>query len=247
MILKKVHLPLTFEERGELLKYYYECYFNTDQDIPVFESEYQEVIQALAADFVPVELEKLIDFMDGVIEIVPHIEDAVVSNEETQSLVSINALPSLSDDEFFVAYRRGELNSLDLPAREYLSRQEAIKDEVMFRVETKGMNPDSSFARLMKTVPNIEDTKNFRAHLVLYAQEGEHPNFIVLNSRESAMHALEDFKRFGAINVQDPFSGDIEEKRVHTVAYAVTEVMLKRKGEKEVQFFPRSHGTNVPE
>jgi hypothetical protein len=163
------------------------------------------------------------------------------------NLIPMEKIRSLSDSDFFLMYTQGRLNSLDVPAREYFERQELIKEEMAYRLESKGLDERDPLHILMRRIPNVEEEKKFRAHLILYAVEGEIPNFLVIGNEDAALRIVEDFKKTGTIDVQDAFTGDISKKRVDTVAYAVTQTMYKHRGLKDVQIFPRTNGTNVPE
>lgn len=63
-MLKKLYVGFSKTEQFVLIKTFHEMYFNTDQDMKNFSDEYYEVVNLILNGFLPLELEKLIDFKE---------------------------------------------------------------------------------------------------------------------------------------------------------------------------------------
>lgn len=148
-------------------------------------------------------------------------------------LIPMNKITHLTDNEFMICYVNGQLNSLDIPAREYLERKDIIKEQMEMRIED-GFDP---FKEMMAMdIPNVEKEDNFRAHLILYAEEeGTMPQFVVCDSEEMAKEMVKEFQKTGEIEIPDFFRGGrMTKKNVLTVAHTITQGMWKRRGNKTI-------------
>ena len=59
-----IHLPLTAEEKIEMIEFYFDCYFNTDQDVEEFASEYYYLTKSIISGQIPCQLEFLTGYKE---------------------------------------------------------------------------------------------------------------------------------------------------------------------------------------
>lgn len=72
-----VKLSLSNEEKVQMIAFYYDMYWNTDQDAAVFGEEYYHLTIGLCKGEIPCKLEYLSDYKDGLIEEFPELTDVI--------------------------------------------------------------------------------------------------------------------------------------------------------------------------
>lgn len=125
-------------------------------------------------------------------------------------MIPITKIGSLTSEEFFRAYANGELNSLDLPAREYFDRQDLIKEKMeehLARRESKGQE----FIIEKHVLHNATDDVMAPAYGILYAKEGEEFRVMFCQSDLERERMVEDYGRTGVIDIMNYGTKSLQE------------------------------------
>lgn len=59
---------ITEHQKLSLINYFYNCYYDTDQNISVFAPEFYNLVQKILFKEIPIQLNHLIDFEDGMLD-----------------------------------------------------------------------------------------------------------------------------------------------------------------------------------
>lgn len=69
-----IYADLNSEEKEILIQLFYEMYFNTEQDVKEFGSEFFFLVGTILSGSIPLKLEYLTDFEEAVILEIPRLE-----------------------------------------------------------------------------------------------------------------------------------------------------------------------------
>lgn len=153
-------------------------------------------------------------------------------------IVPMDEITELGNADFFRYFAEGKLNSLQLPAHEYLDRQDIIREEVRRRTfETEQGLLETYF----QVVPVIESQKEFfRPHLIIYIrEEGMQAEFQVCTSYEDAITRIERFEKTGLLRFYD-FAKNMEIDMAPTmVGYVEVKDIFRVTGQKDIEKVPK--------
>lgn len=153
-------------------------------------------------------------------------------------IVPMDEITELGNADFFRYFAEGRLNSLQLPAYEYLERQDIIREEVRRRTFEREQGMLESY---FQVVPVIENrTQEHRPHLLIYIrEEGMQAEFQVCPSYEDAMHRIERFEKTGLLKFHDYASGRDLDIVPNMVGYVEVKEIFRMTGQKNIKKVPK--------
>lgn len=133
-------------------------------------------------------------------------------------MYTLEQIAELSNEEFYDAFINGELNSMDLPAREYFERKDLIAEQITKREILKQLDDGQSYVHNFVRAEDKTDEFMIPRYAIAVAESEASALMVTfIESEEERDRILEVFQNTGELDFFNYVQGQHINKSVHAL------------------------------